>query len=127
MASAVLDSSALLALLFDEPGASEVRRALRGSLMSTVNLAEVVSKLLDRGVPAELGRKAVDRLPVKIEPFDAETALDAGLLREATRHIGLSLADRACLSLAKRLNLPAMTADRIWAGASLGVEVHLIR
>jgi PIN domain nuclease of toxin-antitoxin system len=44
-----------------------------------------------------------------------------------TRARGLSLADRACLSLGLRLNLPVHTCDRAWAGLALPLEIQLLR
>jgi PIN domain nuclease of toxin-antitoxin system len=127
MASAVLDSSALLALLFAEPGAARVREVLAQSVISAVNFAEVVAKLSDRGVPMELGLEKLARLPIAIEPLDADTALEAGLLRQSTRPSGMTLADRACLALARRLGLPVLTADQAWAEEQLDVEIVVIR
>ena len=92
-----------------------------------MNLVEVVQKLVDRKVDDRAIRATVDGLGLNSEPFDAEQALQAGLLRRITRSKGLSLGDRACLALGKRLGLPVYTADRVWAELDLGVEVVLIR
>ena len=130
---AVLDASALLALLLDEPGAQRVEEAVaEGASMSTVNLAEVLSKLAERGIPPE---EAEERLreegllgqTLQVLPFTEEDALLVARLRPLTRPLGLSLGDRACLALASRLHLPALTADATWAGLSVGVEVEVIR
>jgi len=112
---------------FDEPGADTVAGLLRNSAISTVNVSEVVAKLYDAGVPEYAVRRAVGGLLMEIVPFDAEQALQAGLLRTATRAEGLSLGDRACLGLAKCLGLSAVTADRAWARVQIGVPVTLLR
>ena len=124
----VLDASALLALFHGEPGSGKVAQAIKeGAAISTVNLAEVVSKLNDVGTPEGLIQDAVNVLKLSIVDFDAGLAYKVGLLRPLTKHIGLSLGDRACLALAQYLNLPALTTDRIWQELSLDVKVQVIR
>jgi ribonuclease VapC len=95
--------------------------------MSTVNLSEVVAKLIDVGVPDTSIRGTLGALGLATVEFDSELAYKAGLLRAATRRAGLSLGDRACLSLAEHLGLPALTADRAWASLGLGIPVRVIR
>jgi ribonuclease VapC len=132
-AARVLDASALLAHLTDEPGADTVEKALiRGSAMSAVNLAEVLSKLADAGEdPAEvsdrLRRQGLVGGRLLVVPFTADDAVTIAALRRRTMARGLSLGDRACLALALRLGLPAMTADRSWANIRLGVRIETIR
>ena len=127
MPEAVLDASALLALLNAEPGAELVSEALPHAAISTINLSEVVAKLVEAGMPEDAIRDALSTLPLTIIPFDLDQAFEAGLLRSATRSAGLSLGDRGCLSLARRLDIPALTADRTWGQLSIGVNVKLIR
>lgn len=126
MSEAVLDSSAVLALLLGEPGADIVRTVLPGAFLSAVNAAEIVSKLCERGMPAALARTAIETIGVDIVDFGMEHATLTGELRPATRAAGLSLGDRACLALARRLGLPAMTADLAWRGLA-GFDVVLVR
>lgn len=111
----VLDASALLALLQDEPGAEAVAGALARSVISAVNLSEVVAKLTDHGMPLADIRAALDGLPLDVHPFDQEAAYASGALRGVTRGQGLSFGDRACLALAHQLGLEAVTADRAWS------------
>lgn len=126
----ILDASALIALLRDEPGAERVAQALdaanatevEAAVVSTVNLAEVHQQLGDE-LPSLIGPAGVVR-PVEFTAVDARSA--ASLAAE-TRSAGLSLADRACLATAVRLGCPALTADRAWATVDVGVEVRLIR
>ena len=128
MQSCVLDASALLALLNQEPGSEYVAAGIaNGAAMSTVNLSEVVAKLSDIGIPEEVIREAISVLGIAIVDFDTALAYDVGLLRPLTRQAGLSLGDRACLALARRLDLPAVTTDRVWENLSLGVVMKLIR
>lgn len=126
--SAVLDSSAVLAVFRGEPGAAVVLSTLAaGAVMSTVNLAEVVTKLQEGGVPdADIG-PMIDKLRISIVDFDQAHAYSTGLLRRQTRAAGLSLGDRACLALAQQLGLPVLTADRSWATLGLPVTVTVIR
>jgi len=123
----VVDASALLALLNAEPGADIVAEALPRGVISAVNLSEVVAKLCEAGMPENAIRQALQPLGLEIVPFDEEQAYQAGLLRAATQTVGVSLGDRACLSLAKILGVVALTADRTWAGLSVGVTTKVIR
>lgn len=125
--AAVLDSSAVLAMLFKEPGAELVASNISDAAISTVNLAEVVSKLIDEGFPPAEARRTAQSIPMQVHLLDTESAIQTGLLRAATRAQGLSLGDRACLALAARLNAEAITADRAWSGADVGVDIRLIR
>ena len=124
---AVLDASALLALLNSEPGAARVAAALPGAAMSSVNLSEVVAELADVGMPDDAIRSALESLSLEIVSFDSEQAFQSGALRPQTRALGLSLADRACLALAMRLDVPALTTDRAWLDLGIGPEVRLLR
>ena len=127
MSRIVLDSSAVLALMDEEPGSEHVREVLELASISTVNLAEVFSKLEERG---STGRAAVRRLAGlmhSVEPFTAEQAEIAGALRTLTRSLGLSLGDRACLALTIWLEAEAYTADRVWAELDLGCRIRVIR
>ena len=123
----VLDSSALLCLLNDEAGAELVAAALPHAVISAVNLAEVVAKLRERGLSLHEVGEALAGLSLNVRPFAAAQAYEVGDLRPATRALGLSLGDRACLALAAELNLPALTADRDWRKLKLGVEVRMVR
>lgn len=98
-----------------------------GAWISAVNLAEVAQRLIDGEMDGMTAVALLEALPCKIAMFDRPDAYDAALLRRATQQRGLSLGDRACLALGKRLGLPVYTADRAWAELDLGVEVVLIR
>jgi PIN domain nuclease of toxin-antitoxin system len=123
----VIDASALLALLNDEPGADVVAEALPEGVISAVNLSEVVAKLCDAGMPEKAIHHALQPLGIEIVPFDEEQAYQAGLLRTSTQDFGISLGDRACLSLAKKLGIDALTADRAWTELSIGTTIKVIR
>ena len=126
----VLDLSVILAYLLDEQGreAAEQAIAARGIICS-VNLAEVMSRLMRDQADAAASADVLLALPVTVADLDARLAIDMGAMVAQTRPLGLSLGDRACLALARRERLPALTADRIWlqAGTLIGVEVRLIR
>ncbi len=133
MSSAVLDASALLAYLRDEPGADAVADAVAdGASISTVNLGEVFSRVADHGAePADVAREMTDRGlldgAIAVEAFTSADAVEVGRLRPLTREHGLSLGDRACLALARRLALPAITADTAWSKLDLELELRQIR
>lgn len=124
---AVLDASAVLAVYFDEPGADRVWAALLGSLLSSVNYTEVIGKCLDRGEALAVVLRKFAAMGLVIVSHDALLARRAGELRPVTKRLGMSLADRACLALAEREKLPALTADRSWRSLGLNIEVRLIR
>jgi len=124
---AVLDASALLALLQGEPGAAEVAEMIPDVAMSAINLSEVVTKLIERGLPEADAHVAVEGLGIQFVDFDREQAYEVASMRPSTRAIGLSLGDRACLVLARRLGLPAVTTDRAWTRARVGVAVRVAR
>lgn len=123
----VADASAILAMLDREPGHQRVAAELPATVMSTVNLAEIVTSLINKGIPAADACRTTESLEIETVSFDRELALAAGALREVTRSHGLSLGDRACLALGRHLALPVLTADRTWADLDVGVEVQLIR
>jgi len=125
----VLDASAVLALLFEEPGAEVVRAQLRTGVIGAANLAEVLAKLSDHGLPAVEAVRAVTILGLEFAPMTAAQAGRSAELRSLTRSVGLSLGDRACLALAAELGALALTADRIWDAVAVaaGVSVQVIR
>jgi ribonuclease VapC len=123
----VLDSSAVLAVILDEPGADNVEAFLPQSVIATVNLCEVYTRLLDASISKTDAAMLVEALGVETIAFTDEMALATASLRTATRHLGLSMGDRACIALARTLGVPALTADRQWTKADLGVEIRLIR
>ena len=126
MSDAVLDASALLALLQGEPGSDRVLETLPGARVCSVNLSEVVAKLAGHDMPEADIRRALN-LGLEIVPFDEALAWAAGLLRPRTRGAGLSLGDRACLALARSTSFPVLTADAVWATLDLGIEIAVIR
>jgi PIN domain nuclease of toxin-antitoxin system len=123
----VLDTSALLALFLEEPGAAAVRAALPGATLSAVTVAEVVGVLLRRGVPEPRAEAFLPELSLPVVPFDTSQALIAARLDPLTHRRDISFADRCCIAVGRHLRLPVLTADRPWASLDLGVEVRLIR
>jgi PIN domain nuclease of toxin-antitoxin system len=125
--AAILDSSALLALLWSEKGKDVVEAHLADARMSAVNMAEVYAKMSDRGVVGDEVRDLLADLPIIVVPFDREQAALTGDLRSETRTHGLSLGDRACLALASMTGLDAVTGDRTWSNLDLPIKVVAIR
>lgn len=129
MSEVTLDASALLAVFNGEPGSERVAAFLTGGecTMSTVNLSEVVTKLVERGVTLDEAQRAITAARLTFHPFDEAAAFEAASLRMLTRPAGLSFGDRACVALAARLGAVVVTTDRSWVTAGLPVEVILAR
>lgn len=125
----VLDASALLAGLNAEPGADRVAATLDFAVISAVNFAEVAGSLARGGNRPDDVRAILGALACTVMPADEEMAIDVGLMRAVTDRGGLSLGDRFCLALGRRLRAPVLTADRQWAliADDVGVAVELIR
>jgi ribonuclease VapC len=123
----VLDASALLCALVGEKGSESVQEALADACISAVNVAEVIAKLTERGVPFDEIMNIIRELNLDIVLFTVEHAVKSGAMRLTTKRFGLSLGDRACLALAQAEQAIALTADRIWADIDVGVEVRLVR
>lgn len=127
MASFVLDASAVLAVLLRERGFEAVANALNDAIMLSVNYAEVIGKLVERGMSLAESLAMLRSIDLVVVDFNFELAQRTGELRAETRRQGLSLADRACLALAEREQTPALTGDKKWLGAASGIEVVLFR
>jgi ribonuclease VapC len=123
----VADASAIIALLVGEPITRFDPTRLAGASISAVNLSEVLARLREFGTPESEAVAAVARLELRIVPFDEPLARAAARLRSLTRHVGLSLGDRACLALGEKLGYPVITADRVWGSLEIGVAVVVIR
>jgi len=124
---AVLDSSAILAVLFQEPGKDAVLQVMKGALLSTVNLAETHAKLLLRGIDARFAWSRLLSLECELCFFDDEQARLAGELIAQSRPYGLSLGDRACLALGLARKGTVYTTDREWTRLGLGLRIEVIR
>ncbi|PZU49562.1 MAG: VapC toxin family PIN domain ribonuclease [Microbacterium sp.] len=116
----VLDASALLAYLHDEPGADDVEDALvAGAVVGAANWSEVLQKVRVRGGDTRLAVALLDSFDLAVIPVTREDAEAAAALWQAGR--GLSLADRLCLALGERLKADVFTADRAW-GSGPGIR-----
>jgi len=122
-----LDASALLALLYGERGHDRVAAAAEDACISAVNLSEVLGRFARDGHDPLVVLEQIESTALEIVPFGTEQAALAAALVPATAPHGLSLGDRACLSLAAARGIAALTADRTWARLDVGVDVRLIR
>lgn len=126
--SVVLDSSAVLAVIYRERGADSLSpELLANAIISAVNLAEVHSKLVANGWDAQQAWDDCAGIVDESVPFTTSHAKRTGSLILKTRAFGLSLGDRACLALALELGAPVCTADRSWKSLKLGIPIHVIR
>ncbi len=129
MSSVVLDTSALLAYLFNEVGADAVAPILEDGrgVIGSANYAELFSKLIDRGIPAAEVMTIIDSLELEFVSQDEQQAQLTGKLRSVSKSFGLSLGDRSCFALAMVSGLPVLTADRVWSNMSVDIDVQCIR
>jgi len=128
MSQIVLDSSAILAIVLGERGTQSLTpQLLRAAAASTVNIAEVQSKLVKAGHTRDSAWADALAWVSEIKEFSVSQARLTGDLIDLTRPYGLSLGDRACLALAIELNAPVYTADKIWANLRLGIPIHILR
>lgn len=127
----VMDASALLALMQGEPGSDVVDELIQNQecIASSVNIAEVGTRLIDKGLALAHLTRTLKELDVQPIDFDLEQATLYASLRLSTRHVGLSLGDRACLALAKLVKGTAVTSDSAWSDVAevAGVKVLMIR
>ncbi len=123
----VLDASAVLAFLLGEKGADAALAAMPGSQISTVNIVEVFSRMVDYGSPDEDVRQSIRELSLETVNCDEDLAMRSGALRRETASLGLSVGDRACLATAMKLGATVVTADRAWLKLKLGVTIECIR
>ena len=127
MSKYVLDASALLALLNNEPGAKRVKDILPESVIGAVNVCEVAGKLISGGMSLADARTSIELIHLEVVPFDTELAYRAGALIIDTKKLGLSLGDRACLALGLLLDKTVVTAEHLWSRLKLNVTVEVIR
>lgn len=127
MSRAVLDASAVTAVLRKEPGHEAVLPHLRGSMISTVNLAEVFCTSRRFGGMADVDELAIKTMQLERVPFDDEQAHVVASIFAKTQGSSVGLADRICMALGLTRNLPVLTADRAWLQHDLGIEIKLIR
>ena len=123
---AVLDASALIAMIKGEQGAAKVATGIAGARVSSVNYAEVVTHFIHAGMPEREVDAMLDPLPLTVVTADKALAQIAGRLRATTAEAGLSLGDRFCLALAQRDGLPAWTSDQNWKRIADAVEVKVV-
>lgn len=122
-----IDSSALLAMMQDAPGGSLVGVKLHHSAISALNLSEVLEYCCEQGIEADSMAENLVALGLRIEPFGLDDARKVAEITLATLGTALSMGNRACLALAARLQIPALTADRSWLEIKVGVEVRVVR
>jgi ribonuclease VapC len=122
----VLDSSAILAVIFQEKGFDIVEPLLGNSLVSTINVAEIFTKLAKKGILNQKMIEDFQQLGIEMTDFDFEQATKAAELRPLTKHLGLSLGDRCCLALAILNKTTAVTADKDWQSLTC-CPIELIR
>lgn len=126
MNSFVLDSSAVLAVLNQEKGSQTAQAFFSNGIVSAVNLAEVITKLIEQGHDSSSSMEAFNLLQLSVSGFDIAQARKAAELRPLTKYLGLSLGDRSCLALAILHGATAVTADRDWSGLSF-CPIEVIR
>lgn len=124
----VLDASALLAILFEEPGSEVVSEVLSSCSLSAVNYAEVLTRLVREGLPPTEAVRKLAALKLPVIPWDQALAEAATDLSPLAKTHGLSLGDRACLATARSLGRRVLTTERAWRRLpKLGIAIQFIR
>lgn len=123
----ILDTSALIALIHREPGWETVQAVLDHSAVCAIHLTEAITKLTRKGGEPRLVERYLRALPMPILPWDEELAWESRDLAPLAWTHGLSLADRACLTIARHHGAIAMTSDTEWESLKLDVRVELFR
>lgn len=124
----VLDASALLALIQNEKGAEIIKPLLNVAVMSTVNVSESLTVLQRTNISPQEALSLINDIVNMIVPFDLEQAQYMAELQSHVQHKGLSLGDKACISLGVKLQASIYTADKAWSELELnGAEIKLIR
>ncbi|MDE3015869.1 MAG: type II toxin-antitoxin system VapC family toxin [Pseudomonadota bacterium] len=124
----LLDASAFVAAVLNEPGADMVEdRVDEGAAISSVNLAESISKLLYYDYTLEEIQAAVEDMRLRVIPFDKSQSFLISVFQPYIKSHNLSLADRACLAVALEGGYTVLTTDRPWKKLPLDVPVQLIR
>jgi PIN domain nuclease of toxin-antitoxin system len=127
MSRVVLDASAILAAIREEPGGEQIRAIARNAFVSAVNHAEVLTHLVRSGRRAETLRDLRAQIGYLVVAFDELQAIECSRLQRFTHHLKLSLSDRACLALGKLGGHDVLTADRAWTKLQIGVTIRAIR
>jgi ribonuclease VapC len=122
----VLDSTALIALIAEEPGFEKVQELLESAIISAVNLSETIHKLIQKGSTDNLVKRLLRGLQLNVVDWSEGLAYSSAEFASLGRSHGLSLGDRACLTLAKQLHATAVTADRAWRQVP-GVKILMFR
>ena len=124
----ILDSTALIALVGSESGSQRIADLLENSAVSAVNLAETANNLLEKGFSQAEVRESLAKLELKVEDWSEAMAYRSAEFTRYNKSHGLSLGDRACLTLAKHLHATAVTSDRTWSRKpALGVPIMIFR
>jgi PIN domain nuclease of toxin-antitoxin system len=116
-----------MAIVLGEPGQDTAARLAPGSILISVNLAEIITKCIEKSVPPEIAERYIGESSIEIAAFDPDHAILAGELFKRAKKGVLSLGDRACIATAISLAATAVTADRVWAELDLPCKVELIR
>ena len=122
-----LDTSVIMAVLLGEHGQEVAARVAPGSVLSSVNFAEIITKCIEKAVPPEIAERYIRESDIEIVGFDADLAILAGDVFKRAKKGVLSLGDRACIATAIQRGTTVITADRVWAELDLPCKVELIR
>ena len=123
----VLDASVVLAFIRAEAGAGKAETRMQGAFMSSVNFSEAIMRSVEKGFSDDVVSRLIVSEQIGVIDFDGDLARKTAALRPATKHVGLSFADRACIATAISLDATAVTADRTWTTLDLPCKIELIR
>jgi ribonuclease VapC len=123
----VIDSSALLAIIYNEKVNTDMKKYLENSYMSVINATECIIVLSRNGMPIQVARSLLESLINKFVACDLNDSNDIANIKCSNANLDLSIADCFCLALGEKLELPIVTADKVWQQAKVNSKIICIR
>ncbi len=123
----LIDSSALLAVIYNERGMEKAQEYFENSYMSVVNAAECFIVLNKNGMPFDIAQNLLESIISKFIPLEYNDAKIIAQIKNSNKDIGLSLGDSTCIAIGNKLDLQIITADKAWLQVQSKSKIICIR